>query len=353
VQQLQFLLLHHLLERRRTSSVQHLELMIVGGRFQPVLLRLIGQGVPRNAVHPGFKAVACQIRMPIPDHAQENFMDKIFRRRLSSRQPEKETEEVPMPALVNFAHARQIPARDGHHQFVIGLVHLRVPIGKTAGPQKGYIIPYTYSESWHGVIVESQGPSGVKYIVWGVLGIIAILVTVKQLGFTPTKISTGAVSVELSGGIAPAAAHPDSGQQSQPAEKPDTAQLQSRVHELENQLSARALPATPPLTDHPTPQQERPQRNSTPNISGSWRADPLSVSITQNGASVVMQVFAYGALASAGYGMIRGHYLQISYTNNLGMPGRMEATISPDADRMDVTDYGRGYPQSVVWFRNR
>jgi hypothetical protein len=189
--------------------------------------------------------------------------------------------------------------------------------------------------------------------VWGVLGVIAILVTVKQLGFTPTKISTGTVSVELSGGIAPAPAHTDSGQPSQPAEKPDTSQLQSRVHELERQLAARTLPASPASTDNPAPAQERPQHETTPNISGSWRADPLGVSITQNGTSVVMQVFTWGLLASAGYGMVRGHNLQVSYTNNLGMPGRMEATISPDAERMDVTDYGRGYPQSAVWYRNR
>jgi hypothetical protein len=292
--------------------------------------------------------------MAIPDHAQENFMDEIFRRRLSAGQPEKEAEEIPMPALVNFAHARQIPARYGHHQFVIGLIHLRVPIGKTAGRRKGYTIPYTYSQPVHlEAFVESQGKSGVRYIVWGVLGVIAILVTVKQLGFTPTKISTGTVSVELSGGIAPPTAHAESGQPSQPAEKPDTSQLQSRVHDLENQLAARALPANPASTDNPARVQERPQHEATPNISGSWRADPLGVSITQNGTSVVMQVFSYGVLASAGYGMIRGHYLQIGYTNNLGMPGRMEATISPDNERMDVTDYGRGYPQSAVWYRNR
>jgi ABC-type anion transport system duplicated permease subunit len=188
--------------------------------------------------------------------------------------------------------------------------------------------------------VEAQGQSGVRYIVWGVLGIIAILITVKQLGFTPTKISTGTVSVELTGGIAPPATQkPDT-------PKPETSQLENRVHELESQLAERALPAS-------SQQQERPQRESAPNISGTWRADPLSITITQNGPSVVMQVSSFGILASAGYGMIRGHNLQISYTNNLGIPGRMEATISPDAERMDVTDYGRGYAEPVIWYRNR
>lgn len=45
--------------------------------------------------------------------------------------------------------------------------------------------------------MADQSRGGVKYIIWGVLGIIAILVAAKQLGFTPTKIITPAVSVEL------------------------------------------------------------------------------------------------------------------------------------------------------------
>ena len=48
-----------------------------------------------------------------------------------------------------------------------------------------------------------QNQGGVKYIIWGVIGIIAILIAAKQLAFTPTKITTPAASVELAGGSLP------------------------------------------------------------------------------------------------------------------------------------------------------
>jgi len=65
-----------------------------------------------------------------------------------------------------------------------------------------------------------QNQGGVKYIIWGVIGIIGILIAAGQLGFTPTKITTPAVSVELAGGIAP-----NESNQKSPAPGQDTPQL--------------------------------------------------------------------------------------------------------------------------------
>ena len=107
---------------------EHFELTIVGRRFQPVLLRLIRKSVAGNPVHPCLEAVARLIGVPIPDHPQKYFMNQVFRRRLSPGKPEEETKQIAVPVLIDFAHARQISARDGHHQFMICLIHLRVPI---------------------------------------------------------------------------------------------------------------------------------------------------------------------------------------------------------------------------------
>jgi hypothetical protein len=211
------------------------------------------------------------------------------------------------------------------------------------------------------VSVESQSSAGVKYIIWGVLGIIAILVAVKQLGFTPTKITTPGVSVELSdkGGLAPTT--PASGD-SPPAE--NTAELTARVHELETQLHSGA-PQAPVVVGQgaqtggavpaSTTGNFDPPRNaeSITNIAGTW-VGPFILNITQIGPSVVVKTTnAYGIILSVGRGTLNGRNLSVAYTNNVMLPGTFSATISADDTEMNVTDYGSGVPQSAVFRRSR
>lgn len=73
--------------------------------------------------------------------------------------------------------------------------------------------------------------------------------------------------------------------------------------------------------------------------------------ITQYGTSVLTQVSVYGVLLSVGQGALAGRNLNISYVNNLAMQGTLNATVSPDGRRLDVIDYGKGYPQQIVFYR--
>jgi hypothetical protein len=73
--------------------------------------------------------------------------------------------------------------------------------------------------------------------------------------------------------------------------------------------------------------------------------------ITQNGTSVVTQVSIYGVLSSVGQGAWAGPSLNVTYVNNLYSQGTWSATVSPDGRRLDVIDYGKGYPQQIVFYR--
>ncbi len=73
--------------------------------------------------------------------------------------------------------------------------------------------------------------------------------------------------------------------------------------------------------------------------------------IQQNGAAVVVRTFNFQILVSAGTGTLNGHNLHVSYTNNLMVPGMFDAVVSPDARQMNLTDYGKGFPQSFVFNR--
>lgn len=191
--------------------------------------------------------------------------------------------------------------------------------------------------------MADQSRGGVKYIIWGVLGIIAILVAAKQLGFTPTKIITPAVSVEL-GGIAPKESNPK-----EYGSRSDTPQLEARVRELEAQLASSTSQTAAP-SPKPTQQGYQPE-DEVPNLTGTWRADFMEMRITQYGTSVLTQVSVYGVLLSVGQGALAGRNLNISYVNNLAMQGTLNATVSPDGRRLDVIDYGKGYPQQIVFYR--
>jgi hypothetical protein len=203
---------------------------------------------------------------------------------------------------------------------------------------------------------KTETPGGVKYIIWGVLGVIAILVTVKQLGFTPTKITTPGVSVELkeSGGIAPKAAADGA-----PAPAENTAELAAKVKELEAQLKAGTLPErSAPVeaattSGRPVPVNANPTAETAPtvNVAGTWRG-PWFVNIKQNGSVIVMQmVDGYGNTLSYGNGTVNGHNLAVRYTNNRLVPGTLTATISPDGREMDITDYGGPTPNYLVFTR--
>jgi hypothetical protein len=181
--------------------------------------------------------------------------------------------------------------------------------------------------------VESQGPVGVKYIIWGVLGVIAILVTVKQLGFTPTKITTPGVSVELSdkGGIAP---KPAGNNDAPPAEN------NQQLHSSAQQSPVVAEPGSQTGGAEPTP-----------NIAGTW-VGPAVLNIMQSGGSVVVQTLnGYGILLSVGQGALNGRNLSGSYTNAYMQRGVFSAIVSPDGTEMNVTDYSNGVPQSFVYRR--
>jgi hypothetical protein len=200
--------------------------------------------------------------------------------------------------------------------------------------------------------METQG--GVKYIIWAVLGVIAILVTVKELGFTPTKIVTPGVSVELqgAGGIAPKAAADGAAPHAD-----NTAELAAKVKELESQLKSGTLPERSVPVDAAAtsgrPVNANPPANAGPilNVAGRW-VGPWIVNITQNGSVVVTKmVDGYGNLRSIGQGTVNGRNLSVRYTNNLLIPGTFTAMVSPDGQQMDITDYGSGFPQSFVFRR--
>jgi hypothetical protein len=198
--------------------------------------------------------------------------------------------------------------------------------------------------------METQG--GVKYIIWAVLGVIAILVTVKELGFTPTKISAPGVSVELKGGIAPKAAD---GAAAPPAE--NTAELASKVKELESQLKSgqgaeHSLPVET-AANSGRPVNANPPAEGAPmvNVGGRW-VGPWMLNITQNGSSIVTQMAdAFGNLLSVGQGTVNGRNLSVQYLNNFYVPGTLTATVSADGRQMDVTDYGKGSAQHFFFSR--
>ena len=179
--------------------------------------------------------------------------------------------------------------------------------------------------------MAEQGRGGVRYIIWGAIAIIALLITLKELGFTPSKITTPAVSVELSSGLAPK----DAGQNN-PAPAQNTAQLESRVRELETQLAARGPQVAAP--SNASTMQDSPQQTATPNVAGNWRGDPLALTITQYGNNVITQTFVYGAITAVGQGVLNGNTLDVSYVNNLYIQGKFQSTVSPDGRRMDLTD---------------
>jgi len=70
--------------------------------------------------------------------------------------------------------------------------------------------------------VKSQGHTAVKYILIGALGLITALVGIKELGFSPTKVTSPGASVELKRGPAPQSTDP----------------LEPRVRDLEKQLNS-------------------------------------------------------------------------------------------------------------------
>lgn len=195
---------------------------------------------------------------------------------------------------------------------------------------------------------------GFKYnIIWAVLGVIAILVTVKELGFTPTKISAPGVSVELKGGggIAPKAAD------GAPPPADNTAELTARVKELEGQLKSgqgagHSVPVEAPGTPG-TPVNANPQAEAAQvlNVAGTW-VGPVMLNIRQNGASIVTQMSdGYGNLLSIGQGTVNGRNLSVGYRNNLLIPGTLTATVSPDGQQLNVTDMGKGFPQYFTFRR--
>ena len=198
---------------------------------------------------------------------------------------------------------------------------------------------------------ETQG--GVKYIIWAVLGVIAILVTVKELGFTPTKITTPGVSVELkdSGGIAPKAAD------GAPPPAESTAELAARVKELESQLKsgqgsehsvAADVPANAGRPVNPNPQ---PDLAAMPNVGGRW-VGQVMLNIVQNGSSIGTQMMDnYGNPLSVGQGTLNGRNLSVGYVNNFYVRGTFTGTVSPDGQQLNLTDYGKGFPQEFVFRR--
>jgi hypothetical protein len=195
--------------------------------------------------------------------------------------------------------------------------------------------------------VEAQGQTGVKYLIVGVAGVIAILVAVKELGFTPTKITTPVASVELSGGLAPKPS-----QQSDPALAQNTSQLEARVRELESQLPSNQQQTPAPSNVVSDQNLQQPQPNQIPNVAGSWTG-PYTMILRQQGASVVAQIFAFQNLVAAGRGTLSGRTLTVDYQNYLLVPGRFVASVSLDDKQLLVTDYGKGYPQPAVYNRSR
>src|SRR5205807_4123082 len=98
-------------------------------------------------------AVARLVCVPVPDHSQKYFMRQILRRRLPPGQPVKEPEQRAISVFVDSAHARDISARDGGHQFMVGGLrcpgslrhHFALLNGPTALQGKSYKMPATRS----------------------------------------------------------------------------------------------------------------------------------------------------------------------------------------------------------------
>jgi len=186
------------------------------------------------------------------------------------------------------------------------------------------------------------GSNGPTYLVLSLLGLIAILLIVKELGLQPKKVSSGAFSVEFQDGVPKAA---------KPAEAPsaeDASKLAERVRELERQLKSGTIQQT----EHPGPVPQNSKAAGVRNIAGIWRVGPISMNIMQSGAQAVVRVYNFDSLlTSVGEGTLYGSDLSISYVNAMYLPGKMVATLSEDDQRITVTDYGTGYPQTFVMYR--
>lgn len=190
-----------------------------------------------------------------------------------------------------------------------------------------------------------RGSDGPKIAAISVLGLIAIVLVTVSVGLKPHKVAGGAFSVEFETGTPMT---PNAGTRP-PVE--DTARLEARVRELEGKLHAGTLPKPDLDGDTTAPAPRYPQPTHTRSMAGAWRADPLSMAITQSGNQAIVQVYVAGILSSAGSGTLNGSSLNVTYMNLNYVSGRMELTISEDGERLNVTDYGKGFPQSFVMYR--
>jgi hypothetical protein len=64
-----------------------------------------------------------------------------------------------------------------------------------------------------------------------------------------------------------------------------------------------------------------------------------------------MRTYLYGRLSAVGRGVLNGRNLEVNYVNYVNVPGRMQGIVSPDGSQMNVTDYGSGYPQNILFYR--
>ena len=72
---------------------------------------------------------------------------------------------------------------------------------------------------------------------------------------------------------------------------------------------------------------------------------------TQVGNQLAMQVHQLGVVSAVGQGALMGNAMQMDYLNVAMMPGRMTGTVSADGSRIDMIDYGRGFPDPVTLTR--
>ena len=93
-----------------------------GGAFQAMFLRAVGQDVARDPVHPGFEAVAALIRVPVANHAEEDFVDQILRDRLPAGEPKEESEKSPVAMFVNLRHTGKVAGGDRDHEIMIRIL---------------------------------------------------------------------------------------------------------------------------------------------------------------------------------------------------------------------------------------
>src|SRR3569833_1795821 len=107
-QERQILLHYGGIVRSGARAFDHFHLTLRCWFLELLLLRVIGENIARDPVHPGFEHFARLIRMPIANHSQKYFVRQIFGGRLPSGQPEKKAEERLMAALVALAHAVEI-----------------------------------------------------------------------------------------------------------------------------------------------------------------------------------------------------------------------------------------------------